>query len=97
MCAEVVVSSVLSGMNTLLRVLLSSQGILIQKSVGPCHLRAQAEISTILSHSAPTFLCPEGSRQVLLVPGRRGVVGVSPVLSRLSTLLRVTLSLMASG
>lgn len=82
MCAEVVVSFVPSGMNTLLRVLLSSQGVLVQKSVGPCHLRSQAEIRMILSQRLMASC-------VVRSPGRSLRVGVVvlPLLSGESSIL----------
>jgi len=65
MWTEFMVYSVLSALSTLLRVLLSLQGILIQRDEEACQLWAQVETRRIPSQTAPGFLCPKVSRPYL--------------------------------
>lgn len=65
-----VVSTGLEGWYSLLRIMLSPQGITVQRAVGPGQFQAHVETRRILSQMATGFLCPEGSRNVSLSRNR---------------------------
>lgn len=69
MGAEVVVFTMLSGLNALLTVLLYPQGICIQKALGLSQHWPYLKTRSILWKSALSCLCPEHSIGVSLGPG----------------------------